>query len=148
MPKSDHPRAKTALAMGNAAAPSLPLSASPSVLAELTTRPTPLPKPCVTHNNAGWGGGVPLAHPDRNCRECLWYLTRALDSAGLHPTSLLRALGVIMQSSGGSIAKGGDVIPLRAVVGHWLLDIGHWSWVGQLVNNKCSRTLVGFPPKG
>jgi hypothetical protein len=127
MPKSDHPRAKTALAMGDTAAPSLPLSASPSIMAGSPTGPTPLPKPHAAHKDAGWGSGVPLAYPDCHCCECLTYLTRMLDLEGSHPTSLLWALSVITHGGGGGIARGGNVIPLQAVLGHWLLDVGRGS---------------------
>jgi hypothetical protein len=124
MLKSNHPQAKTALATGDVAMPSLLSFASPSIVAGSPTGPTPLPKPRATHNDAGWGSGVPLAHPDRNRHKCLSYLTCMLDLAGLHPISLLRALGVIMHGNGGGITRGGNVIPLRVVVGHWLLDVG------------------------
>ncbi len=129
MPKSDHWQAKTALATGDAAAPSLPssTSATPFIVAGSPTGPTLLPKPHAAHNNAGWGGGILLAHPDRDCRECLSYLTHVLDLAGSPPTSLLWAPGVITHGGSSAIARGGDVIPLRAVVGRWSLDVGRGS---------------------
>jgi hypothetical protein len=127
MPKSDHPRAKTTLATGDRAAPSLLSSASASVAVGSPTGPTPLPKPCATHVNTNWGGGVPFARPDHNCHKCLLYLTCMLDLAGLHPTSLLRALGVITHGDSGGITRGGNVIPLLAVIGHWSLDVGRGS---------------------
>jgi hypothetical protein len=127
MPKLDHLWAKTALATGDAAAPSLPSSASPSVMAGSPTRPTPLPIPCAADDDAGWGGGILLAHPDCYCCKCLLYLTCMLDLVGSRPTSFLWAPGVITHGGGGSIARGGDVIPQRAIVGHWSLDVGRGS---------------------
>lgn len=46
--------------------------------------------------------------PTADCRECLAYLTRALDKVGSRPGSLLRSMGIILHDDG----KGGRVYEL------------------------------------
>lgn len=105
MPRSDQPRAESASATGDAAVSSLPPSAPPSVVAGSSPTSRPAVRKPRASDDSGAGAVVPPP-PNRDCRECISYLTHALDSAGSRPMSLLRALGVITHDGGG-IARGG-----------------------------------------
>lgn len=81
--------------------------------------------------------------PTADCRECLAYLTRALDNFGSRPGSLLRSMGIIMNENKVYELSGRGVMINLEEKGNHNIDIN--DNYGQQIKKKSSNNEILLP---